>query len=156
MFSPIKVGAVMVRNRIVVPGHFPALNELDTLPGERITAYWESKARGGAGMICTGIWGVHPSSPTPTRLDFFDYRKLTSPLQIPSGIDRLKRTAEAIKKHGARFLVQLWHGGALTVVVYGVNVFGDAMRDLLDPRLRGGLGRYSGVKISKKIREQIT
>jgi peptide/nickel transport system permease protein len=49
----------------------------------------------------------------------------------------------------------IWPGVALTVVVYGVNVFGDAMRDLLDPRLRGGLGRYSGVKISKKIREHI-
>jgi peptide/nickel transport system permease protein len=34
------------------------------------------------------------------------------------------------------------------VVVYGINMFGDALRDLLDPRLRGGLGRYSGV--SKK------
>jgi hypothetical protein len=39
--------------------------------------------------------------------------------------------------------------------VYGVNVFGDAMRDLLDPRLRGGLGRYSGVKISKKLADRI-
>jgi hypothetical protein len=25
-------------------------------------------------------------------------------------------------------------------------MFGDALRDLLDPRLRGGLGRYGGVK----------
>ena len=28
-------------------------------------------------------------------------------------------------------------GLCLTVVVYGINMFGDAMRDLLDPRLRG-------------------
>lgn len=34
-------------------------------------------------------------------------------------------------------------GFCLTVVVYGINMFGDAMRDLLDPRLRGGGGRYS-------------
>jgi hypothetical protein len=34
-------------------------------------------------------------------------------------------------------------GIALTTVVYGINVFGDAMRDLLDPRLRGGGGSYS-------------
>ena len=32
----------------------------------------------------------------------------------------------------------LWPGLALTLVVYGINVFGDALRDLLDPRLRGG------------------
>jgi len=45
----------------------------------------------------------------------------------------------------------IWPGVALTIVVYSVNIFGDAMRDLLDPRLRGGLGRYSGVKIKKKL-----
>jgi len=33
-------------------------------------------------------------------------------------------------------------------VVYGVNMFGDALRDILDPRLRGGIGRY-GVKVKK-------
>jgi peptide/nickel transport system permease protein len=36
----------------------------------------------------------------------------------------------------------LWPGLSLSVVVYGVNMFGDAVRDLLDPRLRGGVGRY--------------
>jgi peptide/nickel transport system permease protein len=40
----------------------------------------------------------------------------------------------------------IWPGLALSIVVYGINMFGDAMRDLLDPRLRGGIGRYSGVK----------
>ena len=31
----------------------------------------------------------------------------------------------------------LWPGLCLTIVVYCLNMFGDAMRDLLDPRLRG-------------------
>ena len=43
----------------------------------------------------------------------------------------------------------LWPGFALALVVYGVNLFGDAVRDLLDPRLRGGVGRY-GVRKPKK------
>ncbi len=34
----------------------------------------------------------------------------------------------------------LWPGLALTLVVYGINMFGDALRDLLDPRLRGSEG----------------
>ena len=34
----------------------------------------------------------------------------------------------------------LWPGLCLSVVVFGTNMFGDAMRDLLDPRLRGGEG----------------
>ncbi|WP_133491323.1 ABC transporter permease [Alcanivorax sp. 24] len=33
-------------------------------------------------------------------------------------------------------------GIALTVAVFGINMFGDALRDLLDPRMRGGGGRY--------------
>ena len=32
----------------------------------------------------------------------------------------------------------LWSGLCLTIVVYSVNMFGDALRDLLAPRLRGG------------------
>ena len=32
----------------------------------------------------------------------------------------------------------LWPGLCLSVVIFGTNMFGDAMRDLLDPRLRGG------------------
>lgn len=38
----------------------------------------------------------------------------------------------------------LWPGVALSVVVYGTHMFGDALRDILDPRLRGGAGRYGG------------
>ena len=37
----------------------------------------------------------------------------------------------------------LWPGFALTLVVYGINMFGDSLRDLLDPRLRGGVGHYN-------------
>lgn len=44
----------------------------------------------------------------------------------------------------------LWPGLALTLVVYGVNMFGDALRDILDPRLRGGIGRYGTTKANKK------
>ena len=35
----------------------------------------------------------------------------------------------------------LWPGLCLTIVVYSLNMLGDALRDLLDPRLRGGAGR---------------
>lgn len=43
----------------------------------------------------------------------------------------------------------VWPGVALAIVVYGVNVFGDALRDLLDPKLRGGAGRFGG-KVKKR------
>jgi peptide/nickel transport system permease protein len=51
----------------------------------------------------------------------------------------------------------LWPGVALALAVYGVNMLGDALRDLLDPRLRGGLGRFSGVaEKATKQRERAT
>ncbi len=43
----------------------------------------------------------------------------------------------------------IWPGVALSVAVYGINMWGDAVRDLLDPRLRGGVGRYS--QATKKL-----
>ena len=46
----------------------------------------------------------------------------------------------------------VWPGLALATVVYGVNMFGDAVRDLLDPRLRGGVGRY-GVRAKKEAKK---
>ncbi len=44
----------------------------------------------------------------------------------------------------------IWPGLALALVVYGMNMFGDGLRDVLDPRLRGGLGRYGSTKAKKK------
>jgi peptide/nickel transport system permease protein len=56
---------------------------------------------------------------------------------------------------GRRYMLQapwmaLWSGLALALAVYGVNMLGDALRDLWDPRLRGGLGRYGRMKIKKR------
>jgi peptide/nickel transport system permease protein len=44
----------------------------------------------------------------------------------------------------------LWPGLALTITVYSLNMFGDAVRDLLDPRLRGGEGSYGAAKVKRK------
>jgi peptide/nickel transport system permease protein len=49
----------------------------------------------------------------------------------------------------------IWPGLALAVVVYGVNMLGDALRDLLDPRLRGGLGSYSSTKKVERARKRM-
>ena len=49
----------------------------------------------------------------------------------------------------------MWPGIFLTVVVCGFNMFGDAVRDLLDPRLRGGVGRmgaHGGKALQRAVR----
>jgi len=50
----------------------------------------------------------------------------------------------------------LWPGVALTLAVYGVNMFGDALRDLIDPRLRGGIGgmgAYGSSRAEKALKK---
>ena len=61
------------------------------------------------------------------------------PLQVPSWGGMLSREGRQYMEMAPR--LALWPGLCLTIVVYSLNMFGDAVRDLLDPRLRGGGGR---------------
>ena len=42
-------------------------------------------------------------------------------------------------------------GGAIALTVFAANMFGDGVRDLLDPRLKGGVGSYDSRKIARKV-----
>ena len=68
---------------------------------------------------------------------------------IEQGIERqkalLRRLAERRFGPAAAERLAMWPGVALTLVVYCLNMVGDALRDLLDPRLRGGGSQAGGV-----------
>ena len=60
-----------------------------------------------------------------------------------------------LSREGRRYMEQapwlaFWPGLALTITVYSLNMFGDAIRDLLDPRLRGGEGSYGATAKRKR------
>jgi peptide/nickel transport system permease protein len=65
-----------------------------------------------------------------------------------------------LSAEGRRYMEQapwlaLWPGLFLAIVVFGINVFGDALRDLLDPRLKN-LGRFGDAKkLAKKLKTQL-
>ena len=61
------------------------------------------------------------------------------PLSVPSWGGLLSREGRNYMQQAP--WLAMWPGIFLTVVVYSFNMFGDAVRDLLDPRLRGGVGR---------------
>ena len=70
------------------------------------------------------------------------------PVKIPSWGGMLSR-------EGRRFMepapwLALWPGLCLTITVYSFNMFGDALRDLFDPRLRGGQGSYGTAVVKRK------
>ena len=60
------------------------------------------------------------------------------PPDVPSWGGMLSREGRAYMELAPR--LALWPGLCLTVTVYSLNMLGDAVRDLLDPRLRGGVG----------------
>ena len=60
------------------------------------------------------------------------------PHDVPSWGGMLSREGRQHMEIAPR--MALWPGLCLTIVVYSVNMFGDALRDLLDPRLTGGDG----------------
>ena len=68
--------------------------------------------------------------------------------QVPSWGGMLSR--EGRKDMEVAPWLALWPGLCLTLVVYSLNMFGDALRDLLDPRLRGGEGSYGTAKVKRK------
>ncbi len=57
------------------------------------------------------------------------------PLEIPEWGGLLSREGRRYMEQGP--WLALWPGLCLTITVYSLNMFGDALRDLLDPRLRG-------------------
>ena len=70
------------------------------------------------------------------------------PISVPSWGGMLSREGRESMEVAPR--LALWPGLCLTVVVYCLNMFGDAVRDLLDPRLRGGGGRL-GAQVARSV-----
>ena len=58
LIQPGKIGSMTLKNRMVVTAMGVNLGELDATCGERIIAYHERQARGGAGLIITGVASV--------------------------------------------------------------------------------------------------
>ena len=58
------------------------------------------------------------------------------PPNIPDWGGMLSREGRKYMELAPR--LALWPGVCLTITIYSLNMFGDAVRDLLDPRLRGG------------------
>src|SRR6185436_9689373 len=61
LFTPIRVGGVDLRNRFVFQPHYTALSTFDGMPTDRLAAYYEERARGGAALIVTESQAVHPT-----------------------------------------------------------------------------------------------
>jgi 2,4-dienoyl-CoA reductase (NADPH2) len=102
LLQPLRLGAGReARNRIVFAAHVTNLAE-DGLPGARMTAYYERRARGGAGLIVLEEAQVHPSShPYQRALRGYD----------PAIAPAYQRLADRLRASGALVVAQVGHAG---------------------------------------------
>lgn len=102
LFSPLKLRSRLLKNRIVFGAH-TANMAVEGLPTERHAAYYEERAIGGAAMIVVEPMPVHAAA-VLTRGNF----RHSDDAVIP----HFRTVVDAIKRHGAVAIQQLYHVGA--------------------------------------------
>ncbi|SHI10025.1 2,4-dienoyl-CoA reductase [Sporobacter termitidis DSM 10068] len=103
LFSPLKVGGVTLKNRIIsAPMTYPLLTSDGCLTPEAI-AFYELRAKGGAAVVT--VSEVIVDSGTGK---YYDVQVV---LDAPNAKDSLAQAARAIKRHGAIPSIELSHGG---------------------------------------------
>lgn len=100
LLSEIALGPVALKNRIVSTGHHTHL--ADGSPNDRLIAYHEARAKGGAGLIISEIAGVHETAAFSNELLMATTRDCIVPY---------RRLVETCRRHGAKVFAQLFHPG---------------------------------------------
>lgn len=114
LLQPGRIGTLVLRNRIVMAPMGSNFAEADGSCGERIQAYYEARAAGGAGLLVMGVAAI--AYPHGTA----------EPYQVGLSDDKfipgLKGIVDRVHKHGAKIAIQLQHAGK------------NAVRDLAEGR----------------------
>jgi mycofactocin system FadH/OYE family oxidoreductase 2 len=108
LFSPLRVGSTTVPNRIIFSAHLTNLAERN-LPGPDLLAYYEERARGGAGLIITEEQSVHPTDHA--------YERLIMAFE-PEVVPRYQELTRRIHACGARVFAQINHNGGQAASTY--------------------------------------
>lgn len=107
LLQPGQLGNLQLRNRIIMAPMGSNFAESDGTCGERIQAYYEARAAGGAGLLIMGVGAI--AFPAGTA----------EPYQVGLSDDRflpgLSQLVERVHKHGAKIAIQLQHAGKTAV-----------------------------------------
>jgi 2,4-dienoyl-CoA reductase-like NADH-dependent reductase (Old Yellow Enzyme family) len=107
LLSPGRLGALTLRNRLVMAPMGANLAEADGHAGERMKEYFEARARGGVGLVIVDVaavaWPAGASNPFQLGLSSDEF------------VDDLADLASRVHRHGAAIAIQLHHGGKVAV-----------------------------------------
>lgn len=101
LFQPLHVGNIVLKNRIMSTGHDTAM-PTNGMINDRLIAYHEARAKGGAGLIVLQVSGVHESARYTTQL-----LMATEDSTIP----HYKKLADCCHSYGTKVFAQLFHPG---------------------------------------------
>ncbi len=102
LFAPVKIGALELRNRLVMSPMETCYATRDGVPSPRTIAYYEARARGGVGLITLGACTVDDRHrEVPNSIDFARDEVLAAHREL----------TERVHAHGARIQPQLVHPG---------------------------------------------
>ncbi len=106
LFTPMKIGNCIIKNRVVLPPMHISLGNFDGTLSEKLINYYEERAIGGAGLIILEA----------TRVN--DQHGVTSFLQPSISKDyhivRMNQLVNKVHKQGGKLFVQLQHPGMKT------------------------------------------
>jgi 2,4-dienoyl-CoA reductase-like NADH-dependent reductase (Old Yellow Enzyme family) len=143
-----------LKNRIAVTAMGMSLSEEDGHVGERLIAYHEEQARGGAGLVIIGVAGVA----WPVGAACWRQTAISDDKFLPG----LTELTERLHRHGAKVAAQLHHAGpgSLYSTRWDLPILAPAMPqrsegDLFDYFLPEEMAAFSGSAVPDiKIMEQ--
>lgn len=103
LFSPIQIGNVTIKNRIVMESMGVCVAEAGGMPGKRYYDYYEARAKGGCGLICTEVTRYHDGHGAVAwgQLSMSDDRY----------IEPFRKVVDMVHSYGSKIFVQLHHPG---------------------------------------------
>jgi 2,4-dienoyl-CoA reductase (NADPH2) len=108
LLSPISIGSMTLRNRIVMAPMGVEIVDSDGQANEGIVRYYEERARGGVGMIITEVCAIA----YPGGANSVHQLGLSEDAFVPA----LRELTSRVHQHGAKMAVQLVHHGKVSRV----------------------------------------
>jgi 2-enoate reductase len=116
LFKPLKIGTLELKNRIVMSPMDTKHQEPYMIWGDDTIAYYEERAKGGAGLIVTY------ACPALDRVE--ESPLLMSPFDKPEECRRqMKKLVAACHKYDCKLFIQLWSGFGRIAFPLGMNNF---------------------------------
>ncbi|WP_097093421.1 oxidoreductase [Novosphingobium sp. Chol11] len=107
LLAPGRIGAMPLRNRIFMTPMGSNLADEDGITGDRLRAYYEARAKGGAALITMGSVSIgYPEGSGNWRNE-----AISDERHVPG----VRALADAVHAHGAKLAMQLQHAGLVAM-----------------------------------------